>query len=197
VHRIVFVIIPLCLLSAFVHAQDTFSIMVGGVIGYQHIEASKWSRVYKSPALSYGGLFGVGNGETFVFGKYRVIKTTGTSVLENITVNGKADWDERFIVAGLHTYVQNTPFEAGVGYVWLHATEKIWTENPAIPELSNSQTLTDHGVNVLIGLSFGHDVRLNFDLEYIYLFDRSTTSDGHSGPNLGGLYYGTGISIIL
>jgi hypothetical protein len=178
-------------------AQSPVALTVGGVVGYQQFESSDWHRVYGSSKLSYGGFVGIGDGQTFVIGKYRFVNATGELAEDNAPVRGTTEWNENFMIVGLHSYFTGSPFEAEAGYVWMQAAEKITPVSSGIKQPTQTTTMRDNGVDVLVGLSLGRDVRFGFDVEYLYMFRKTTLSGGQQIPNLGGFYYGAAVSIIL
>jgi hypothetical protein len=189
-----FVLLAVCLYLNTLAAQDRFSVLAGGIAGYQKVEAESFRNVYGNSKFSYGGLVGVGNGEVYLGCKYRIMNVEDRSTKIN-GVDFTGDWKERLIVAGFH-YYPRVPFHVEAGYVWLAADESLTP--PFATSLSAvNRTYQDHGIDILVGLSLGHDIRVNFDIEYLLMLKNGSLSDGGTLPNLGGIYYGAGICYLL
>ena len=184
----------LCLSLDNLAAQDHFSVLAGGIAGFQKIEAENFRTVYGNSKFSYGGLVGVGNGEVYLGCKLRKMNIEDGSTKRN-GMDFAGSWKEQIIVAGFH-YYPRVPFHVEAGYVWLTADESLTPPvSSSIPTIN--RTYKDHGVDILAGLSLGHDVRVNFDIEYILMLKNGSLSDGSTLSNLSGFYYGAGLCYLL
>ena len=174
--------------------QDRFSVLAGGIAGYQKVEDENFRAVYGNSKFSYGGLVGVGNGEIYLGCKLRKMDIGDGSTKRN-GVDFAGDWREQLIVAGFH-YYPRVPLHVEAGYVWLKADESLTPPiSSSIPKIN--RTYEDHGIDFLVGLSLGHDVRVNFDIEYILMLKNGSLSDGGTLSNLSGFYYGAGLCYLL
>lgn len=175
-------------------AQDRFSVLAGGVAGIRKVEASEFRGTYGNSKFTYGAVLGVGNGETYLAAKYRWMSVaTGSATISG--VHYSASWKERIIGAGFHYYPARIPFRFEAGYAWLFADENL-TPNAGVAAPKQSRTIKDRGIDLVGGMSMGHDIRLNLDLGYLLLFKDGSASTG-SLPNLGGFYYGASFCYLL
>jgi hypothetical protein len=175
-------------------AQDGFSVLAGGFAGIRKVEASDFRGTYGNSKFTYGAVLGVGNGETYLAAKYRLMSVADGSTTVS-GVNYSASWKERIIVAGFHYYPARIPFRFEAGYAWLFADENL-TPKAGFASPIQSRTIKDRGIDLVGGMSMGHDIRLNLDLGYLLLFKDGSASSG-SLPNLGGFYYGASFCYLL
>jgi len=189
-----------CLLPIHLYPHNdvgTFTILAGGSIGEFLIDAGgNFNDVYTNRQLAYTGIFGLGDGETFLIGKYRIFKATGQSKLQNIDAQGKADWKQTILGAGFRLHPQGSSFYFDALYLFTHAEETIGTENPPVDFLAASQKLDDNGFAFAFGLApkLVSPIALDFEIEYSFMLRKPVNDNGRRVPNLGGLYYSAGIS---
>ena len=190
----------ICCSSVTLHAGNevgTFTILAGGSIGEFLVDAGgNFNDLYTNRQLAYTGIFGLGDGETFLIGKYRVFKATGQSKLQNIDAEGMADWKQTIICGGVRCHPQGSSFYFDALYVFNHAEETIGTQNPPVDFLAASQKLDDNGFAFALGVApkVVSPLALNLEIEYSFMLRKSENDSGRKIPNLGGLYYSAGLS---
>ena len=173
-----------------------FTVLLGGSVGKIEMDGSDFGAFYKDQQLVYTGLAGLGNGETFVIAKYRVFKATGQSKLTNSDATGFADWQQRILLAGFRVHPSGSVIYFDATYVFNHAEESIGTQNPVVDVLTASQKMDDNGFAFALGLAprLAGPLALTFDVEYSFMLRKSSNDSGRRVPNLGGFYYGGGLS---
>ncbi len=188
-----------CLSPISLYSQNEvgkLTILAGGSVGEFRIDAGgNFNDLYANRQLSYTGIFGLGDGETFLIGKYRIFKATGQSQLQNIDAEGKADWSQRILGAGFRCHPQGSSFYFDVLYLFNHAEETIGTENPPVDFLAASQKLDDNGFAFALGLApkLVSPIALDLEVEYSFMLRKPVNDSGRRVPNLGGLYYSAGL----
>ena len=193
----------LCALAFPLYSQnqiDTFTLLLGGTIGEFSINGGgNFNDLYTDRKLAYTGLVGLGNGETFLIGKYRIFKATGRSQLSNLDALGTADWKQTIITAGFRYHPGGGAFYLDVLFAYTHAEERIGTETPPVDVLSASEKLDDRGFGFALGISpkLFDPVAFNFEVEYTSMFRSTQNSAGRKIPNLGGFCYTAGISFYI
>jgi len=171
-------------------------------IGYFLSGSPSFDEIYSDIRASYGGTFGVGYKGKFLFVKFRQFDAFGKSKLSNLEVPGKATWHQEFAVVGVRFYSERRDDISGyidVGGVFTQIDEEISTSDPFIPELFGFAQINNWGVTGAMGLDLWitHFIALNVELEYSrILFDTNKGLDKEK-INLGGVYFGTGITITL
>lgn len=193
-------ILLFCLSAIPIYSQNevgTFTILAGGSIGEFMIDAGgNFNDLYTNRQLSYTGVFGLGNGESFLIGKYRIFKATGQSKLQNIDATGKADWKQTILGAGFRYHPHGSSLYIDALYVFNHAEETIGTENPPVDFLAASQKLDDNGFAFALGIApkLISPIALDLEVEYSFMLRKPVNDSGRRVPNLGGLYYSAGLS---
>lgn len=178
------------------HQSGAFTILLGGDAGVFNVDAGgNFNRYYTDRKLAYTGLFGLGNGSTFVIAKYRLYTASGSSKLTNVDATGTAQWKQRILSAGFRLRSGDSAFYIDATYLFNHAEESIATENPAVDVLSATQKINNNGVAFALGLAprIAGPLALDFNVEYSVMLQNPLNDAGRQIPNLGGLYYGAGV----
>ena len=174
-----------------------FTILAGGSIGEFTIDAGgNFKDLYSNRQLAYTGVFGLGNGESLLIGKYRIFTATGQSTLKNIATEGTANWKQTILEAGFRFHPNGASLYVDALYVFNHAEETIGTENPSVDFLAAHQKLDDNGFAFALGLApkIVSPLALDLELEYSFMLRKPVNDNGRRVPNLGGLYYSAGLS---
>jgi len=178
------------------HGSGTFTILLGGNVGIFNVDAGgNFNQYYTDRKLAYTGLFGLGNGSTFVIAKYRLYTASGSSKLTNVDATGTAQWKQRILSAGIRLQSDNSAFYIDATYLFNHAEESIATLNPAVDVLSTTQKIDNNGVAFALGLAprIAGPIALDFNVEYSVMLRNPVNDAGRQTPNIGGLYYGGGL----
>ena len=196
--------ILLCILIAAVSSTSlsqpktsAFTILLGGDAGIFNVDAGgNFNHYYNDRHLAYTGVFGLGNGFTFVIAKYRLFSASGSSKLTNVDATGTAQWKQRILSAGFRLHSEDSAFYIDAMYLFNHAEESIGTLNPAVDALSATQKIDNNGVSFAVGLAprIAGPLALDFSVEYSVMLQNPLNDAGRQIPNLGGLYYGAGVS---
>lgn len=195
-----FAIILFCISTIPLYSRNdvgTFTLLLGGSVGKFLIDAGgNFNDFYTNRQLAYTGIFGLGDGETFLIGKYRIFNATGQSKLQNIDAIGTAEWKQRILSAGFRYHPQGAALYIDALYVFNHAEESIGTVNPPVDFLSASQKLDDNGFAFALGAApqIISPLALDLEVEYSFMLRKPVNDSGRRIPNLGGLYYSAGIS---
>jgi hypothetical protein len=179
------------------HESGSFTILLGGDVGKFNVDAGgNFNRYYTDRKLAYTGLFGLGNGFTFVIAKYRLYTANGNSKLTNVDATGTAQWKQRILSAGFRLRSEDSAFYIDAMYLFNHAEESIATINPALAVLSATQKIDNNGLAFAVGLAprIAGPLALDFNVEYSVMLQNPLNDAGRQIPNLGGLYYGAGLS---
>ncbi|HTX18829.1 MAG TPA: hypothetical protein VMG34_09220 [Bacteroidota bacterium] len=194
------ILLLLIAFSSSAFSQDDsgpFTILMGGQIGRFLVDGGgNFDKFYPDTKPSYTGLFGLGNGATFVIAKYRIFSASGQSQLTNVTATGVADWKQRILCAGFRMGGGKTPLYFDATYVLNHAEESISTLNPTVDILSATQKIDAKGVAFALGLCprLAGPLTIDLSVEYSFMIQSPLNSAGRQIPNIGGWYYGGGFS---
>lgn len=197
----ILVIIVVLLYSSPLHSQNelnTLTIILGGTVGEFLVDGGgNFNDFYTNRNLSYCGCFGVGNGETFLIGKYRLFNASGQSKLKNLDATGKADWKQSILSAGFRYHPSGSALYLEALYVMSQVKESIGTENPQVDVLSAGEELKDKGFAFSLGLApkLLGPLSVNAEVEYSFMLREPHNRYDRRIPNIGGLYYGGGISL--
>ena len=178
------------------HGSGTFTILLGGNAGIFNVDAGgNFNQYYSDRKLAYTGLFGLGNGATFVIAKYRTYTASGSSKLTNVDATGTAQWKQHILSAGFRIGGEGSAFYLDATYLFNHAEESIATINPAVDVLSKTQKIDNNGIALALGLApkIAGPLALDFNVEYSVMLRNPVNDAGRQTPNIGGLYYGGGL----
>lgn len=176
--------------------SNAFTILLGGDAGVFNVEAGgNFNHYYSDRKLAYTGLFGLGNGMTFVIAKYRIYTASGSSKLTNVDATGTAEWKQQILSAGFRLRSNDSAFYIDAMYLINHAEESIGTVNPAVDVLSATQKIDNNGLSFAVGLApkIAGPLALDFSVEYSVMLQNPLNDAGRQIPDLGGLYYGAGV----
>lgn len=179
------------------YESGVFTILLGGNVGKFNIDAGgNFDQYYTDQQLAYTGLVGLGNGVTFLIAKYRLFNSSGHSKLTNVDATGMAEWKQRILSTGFRLHSSSSAIYIDAMYIFNHAEESIATENPRVDVLTADQKIDNNGVAFAIGLApkIIGPLALDINVEYSVMLRNPTNDAGRQIPNLGGLYYGGGIS---
>src|SRR3990172_6819030 len=101
-----------------------FTVLAGGSIAELNVDGGgNFNEIYTNRQLSDTGFFGLGDGETFLIGKYRIFEATGESKLQNIDATGTAEWKQTIMSAGFRYHPQGGTLYMDALYVFNQAEE--------------------------------------------------------------------------
>jgi len=178
------------------NGEGPFTILLGGQGGSFVVSGGDFSKYYTNPKPAYTGLFGLGNGTAFAIAKYRIFSASGQSKLSNVAATGVADWKQRILCLGMRAGGQQTGIYFDATYVMNHAEESISTLNPAVDVLSATQKVDATGGAFAVGFAprLAGPLSLDLSVEYSFMLQKPLNSAGREIPDIGGWYYGGGIS---
>lgn len=178
------------------NASGGFTVLMGGSVGKFNVNGGgNFNSIYSDRKLAYTGTFGLGDGETFLIGKYRIFSASGQSKLTNIDATGTAQWNQKILLAGLRVHPGGSALYLDVLYLFNHAEETIGTVNPSVNALSASQTIDNNGFALGLGLTpkIAGPIDLDMEVEYSATPQKLTNNNTETIPNLGGIYFGGGL----
>jgi hypothetical protein len=186
--------------SFIIHAQseNTFNISFGGCYGiFKGTE--EFTNIYSGKVNPFGGFFALGYGDYFVIGKYQKLKASGSSKVENLPVEGKADWKQEYASVGIRYHQQSTGLFVDLLYFFTRAQESISTQPIEIPELASNFSVEDRGLGLACGWApqIVGPLGIFFEIQYSSMFKNEKTPSGGEIPNLGGLLLSAGILLTI
>jgi opacity protein-like surface antigen len=180
--------------------KSNLTLNAGGKIGLFSSSDEGFGDIYKDK-FSYEGFLSLGYREYFIIGKYRIFNSSGESKLENITIEGVANWEQTFTFFGarFYPYILKGLVYIDLGVILSKAKEKIGTKNPEIPELSRTAETEGTGFALSGGLSFpiSKFLNLNGEIEYSLIPSKGYGGIGGKKPDIGGLFYGVSLNFIF
>ena len=141
----------------------------------------------------------LGFGSVLVVGRYEKLHTNAVTVIENLPVEGKADWNQTFTSVGLRYYQPKSRMYIDFLYVFMDASESITTQPIEIEELKSNLSIKDRGWGVAAGwapLLFG-PFGVFVELRYYKMFQYSKMPNGDEIQNYGGLIVCGGFALTI
>jgi hypothetical protein len=180
--------------------KSRFSIAFGAAAGNFALDAQNFNTVYSNRSISRIYFAGIGTNTVGFIAKYRQFYAFGRSVVENIEVEGKADWRQKFYAGGLRMRGDDQPIYADILYVVTQAEETITTSGePAVERLTTRYTTENKGVGFAVGVSIKliGPIGIFVEGEYSVMTRKGRNPEGRVNPELGGFCASAGAQFVL
>jgi len=169
---------------------------VGGSYSMYFPSEKNFYEIYEENFRYPSVFFGIGFDNFSLVAKYRQFKSTGVSLVKNLSAKGYAEWNQEFYSAGIRIFNSN-PVYVDICVVETKVTEKIGTVKPNLTELASVSTLKDQGMSFAVGLFFPiikKKIYLSADIDYTYLDHRVQLNDyENKNISLGGVSFSIGL----
>lgn len=180
--------------------KNRFSLSFGAAAGNFALDAQNFNTVYSNRSISRIYFAGIGTNTVGFIAKYRQFYAYGRSVVENIEVQGKADWRQKFYAGGLRMRGDDQPIYADILYVVTQAEESITTSGePAVERLTTRYTTENKGIGFAVGVAVKliGPIGIFVEGEYSVMTRKGRNPEGRVNPELGGFCASAGAQFVL
>jgi hypothetical protein len=164
------------------------------------MDDAAFDEVYHSQDPSISVFGGVELGPAALVAKYRFFNASGSSIIENIEIDGDAEWSQSFLFLGARVLSAATGvarFYFDFGATRSAVEETISTNNPFLAELRSTKSVSAWGYCGAVGVTLRVRPFVSMSAEAEYSNIDADGSEGltRSEVNLGGAHFSFGLSI--